>query len=63
MVKTSRFIDEHTIDVMRRVETVTPPADVCHQLGRIEARFYHWQEWTSHAMDLTGFRGREIVTV
>jgi len=40
-MKKSRFTEEQIPYALRQVESGTPPADVCHQLGRsCEAAFY-----------------------
>lgn len=43
-MKKSRFTDEQITYALRQVESGTPPADVCRQLGCSEASFYIWKK-------------------
>jgi putative transposase len=43
-MKKSRFTDEQISYALRQVESGTPPADVCRQLGCSEASFYIWKK-------------------
>ena len=43
-MKKSRFTDEQITYALRQVESGTPPADVCRQLGCSEASFYLWKK-------------------
>lgn len=43
-MKTSRFTGEQITYAIRHVESGTPPADVCRQLGCSEASFYVWKK-------------------
>lgn len=43
-MKKSRFSDEQITYALRQVESGTPPADVCRQLGCSEASFYIWKK-------------------
>ena len=43
-MKKSRFTEEQILYVLRQVESGTPPADVCRQLGCSEAAFYIWKK-------------------
>jgi putative transposase len=42
-MKKSGFTDEQITYALRQVESGTPPADVCRQLGCSEASFYIWK--------------------
>jgi putative transposase len=42
-MKKSRFTEEQILYALRQVESGTPPADVCRQLGCSEAAFYIWK--------------------
>ena len=43
-MKKSRFTEEQITYALRQVESGTPPADVCRQLGCSEASFYLWKK-------------------
>ena len=43
-MKKSRFTEEQILYALRQVESGTPPADVCRQLGCSEATFYIWKK-------------------
>lgn len=43
-MKKSRFTDEQINYALRQVESGTPAADVCRQLGCSEASFYVWKK-------------------
>ena len=43
-MKKSRFTEEQILYALRQVESGTPPADVCRQLGCSEAAFYIWKK-------------------
>ena len=43
-MKKSRFSEEQITYALRQVESGTPPADVCRQLGCGEASFYSWKK-------------------
>ena len=43
-MKKSRFSGEQITYALRQVESGTPPADVCRQLGCSEASFYLWKK-------------------
>ena len=47
-MKTSKFTEEQIADALRQVESGTPPADVCRQLGVSEATFYIWKKKYAH---------------
>jgi putative transposase len=42
-MKRTRFTEEQITYALRQVESGTPPADVCRQLGCSEASFYIWK--------------------
>lgn len=43
-MKKSRFSEDQILYALRQVESGTPPADVCRQLGCSEAAFYIWKK-------------------
>ena len=43
-MKRTRFTQEQINYALRQVESGTPPADVCRQLGCSEASFYIWKK-------------------
>jgi putative transposase len=43
-MKKSRFSAEQITYAIRQVESGTPPADMCRQLGCSEASFYLWKK-------------------
>jgi transposase len=43
-MKKSKFTEEQIAYALRQVESGTPPADVCRQLGVSEATFYIWKK-------------------
>ena len=43
-MKKSKFSEEQIAYALRQVESGTPPADVCRQLGVSEATFYIWKK-------------------
>ena len=43
-MKRTRFTEEQITYALRQVESGTPPADVCRQLGCSEASFYIWKK-------------------
>jgi putative transposase len=43
-MKKTRFTEEQITYALRQVESGTPPADVCRQLGCSEASFYLWKK-------------------
>ena len=43
-MKKIRFTEEQITYALRQVESGTPPADVCRQLGCSEASFYIWKK-------------------
>ena len=43
-MKKTRFTEEQIAYALRQVESGTPPADVCRQLGCSEASFYMWKK-------------------
>ena len=43
-MKKSKFTEEQIAYALRQVESGTPPADVCRQLGVSEATFYSWKK-------------------
>jgi putative transposase len=43
-MKKSKFTEEQITYALRLVESGTPPADVCRQLGVSEATFYLWKK-------------------
>ena len=43
-MKKSRFTEEQILYALRQVESGTPPADVCRQLGCSEAAFCIWKK-------------------
>jgi len=43
-MKKTRFTEEQIAYALRQVESGTPPADVCRQLGCSEASFYIWKK-------------------
>jgi putative transposase len=43
-MKGTRFSEEQITYALRQVESGTPPADVCRQLGCSEASFYIWKK-------------------
>ena len=47
-MKKSKFTEEQITYVLRQVESGTPPADVCRQLGVSEATFYIWKKKYAH---------------
>ena len=55
-MKKSKFSEEQIAYVLRQVESGTPPADVCRQMGVSEATFYIWKKKYAHlgVSDLAG---------
>src|SRR5262245_30607473 len=47
-MKKSKFTEEQIAYALRQVESGTPPADVCRQLGVSEATFYFWKKKYAH---------------
>ena len=47
-MKKSKFTEEQITYALRQVESGTPPADVCRQLGVSEATFYIWKRQYAH---------------
>ena len=47
-MKKSKFTEEQIAYVLRQVESGTPPADVCRQLGVSEATSYIWKKKYAH---------------
>ena len=47
-MKKSKFTEEQIAYVLRQVESGTPPADVCRQIGVSEAMFYLWKKQYAH---------------
>jgi putative transposase len=47
-MKKSKFTEEQITYALRQVESGTPPADVCRQLGVSEATFYIWKKKYGH---------------
>jgi putative transposase len=47
-MKKSKFSEEQIAYVLRQVESGTPPADVCRQMGVSEATFYIWKKKYAH---------------
>ena len=47
-MKKSKFTEEQIAYALRQVESGTPPADVCRQLGVSEATFYIWKKKFGH---------------
>jgi putative transposase len=47
-MKRSRFSEEQIAYALRQVESGTPPADVCRQLGISEATLYVWKKKFAH---------------
>ena len=43
-MKKSKFTEEQITYALGQVESGTPPADVCRQLGVSEATFYIWKK-------------------
>lgn len=43
-MKRTRFTEEQITYALRQVESGTPPADVCRQLGCSEVSFYIWKK-------------------
>lgn len=47
-MKKSKFTEEQIAYALRQVESGTPAADVCRQLGVSEATFYIWKKKYAH---------------
>jgi putative transposase len=47
-MKKSKLSEEQIAYALRQVESGTPPADVCRQLGVSEATFYIWKKKYAH---------------
>jgi len=47
-MKKSKFTEEQIAYVLRQVESGTPPADVCRQMGVSEATFFIWKKKFVH---------------
>ena len=47
-MKKSKFTEEQIAYALRQVESGTPPADVCGQLGVSEATLYIWKKKYAH---------------
>ena len=47
-MKKSKFTEEQIAYALRQVESGTPPADVCRQLGVSEVTFYIWKKKYAH---------------
>ena len=47
-MKKSKFSEEQIAYALRQVESGSPPADVCRQLGVSEATFYIWKKKYAH---------------
>ena len=47
-MKKSKFTEEQIAYALRQVESGTPPADVCRQLGVSEATFSIWKKKYAH---------------
>jgi putative transposase len=47
-MKESTFTEEQIAYALRQVESGTPPAGVCRQLGVSEATFYIWKKKYAH---------------
>jgi putative transposase len=47
-MRKSRFSEEQITYALRQVETGTPVADVCRQVGVSEATFYLWKKKFAH---------------
>ena len=45
-MKKSKFTEEQIAYALRQVESGSPPADVCRQLGVSAATFYIWKKST-----------------
>ena len=57
-MKKSKFTEEQIAYALRQVESGTPPADVCRQLGVSEATFYIWKKKYAHLGVSCGSCGR-----
>ena len=47
-MKKSKLTEEQIAYTLRQVESGSPPADVCRQLGVSEATFYIWKKKYGH---------------
>ena len=47
-MKRSKFSEEQIAYALRQVESGTPPADVCRQVGISEATLYVWKKKFAH---------------
>lgn len=47
-MKRSKFTDEQIAYALRQVESGSPVADVCRQIGVSEASFYVWKKKYAH---------------
>ena len=47
-MKKSKFTEEQIAYALSQVESGSPPADVCRQLGVSEATFYNWKKKYAH---------------
>ena len=47
-MKMSKFSEEQIAYALHQVESGSPPADVCRQLGVSEATFYIWKKKYAH---------------
>jgi putative transposase len=47
-MRKSKFSEEQITYALRQVESGSPPADVCRQLGVSEATFYIWKKKYAH---------------
>ena len=60
-MKKSKFTEEQIAYALRQVESGTPPADVCRQIGVSEATFYIWKKKYAHlgVAEVRKLRSRE----
>lgn len=60
-MKKLKFTEEQIAYALRRVDSGTPPADVCRQVGASEATFYIWKKKYAHLgiMELRTLRSLE----
>ena len=60
-MKQLKFTEEQIAYALRRVDSGTPPADVCRQVGASEATFYIWKKKYAHLgiMELRTLRSLE----
>jgi putative transposase len=60
-MKQSKFTEEQIAYVLRQIESGTPPADACRQMGVSEATFFIWKKKYAHlgVSDLRQLRSLE----